>query len=473
MAELTMPRLSDTMSEGSISRWLKQPGDKIEKGDIVAEIETDKATMELEAFESGYLTEIRVKEGQMVPIGEVIGLIGSEPGAGGNGAAAPAGSAPAPDAAVTPTADSQVETEEGADTAEGRNTQEAKAQTGQGSQPTGTADAQASAPTSTNGDGKVKASPLARKMAEDLGIDLSKVQGTGPGGRIIKENVEAFSQGRGALPKETAADTTAGEFGQNEQTPAPGEAPVATKAPTPTPAPTPAPKVAGEVVPMSRMRKAISNAMTAAKPGVPHIYVTAEVNMDAAMALRKQIAESGAGKVSVNDMVVKASAKALRAFPAINSSFAQTSDGQPGIVTHSDVHVSVAVATDNGLLAVVVRDTDKKSISTISGEVREMAGRAREGKAKQSDLEGATFQTSNLGMFDVVEFVSIITVPQAASLAVGAVREVPVVRNGEIVVGQVMNVTLSVDHRVADGAIAAQFLQEFRKLLEAPFSLLV
>ncbi|MBC8162556.1 MAG: 2-oxo acid dehydrogenase subunit E2, partial [Roseiflexaceae bacterium] len=244
-----------------------------------------------------------------------------------------------------------------------------------------------------------------------------------------------------------------------------------TKAPAPAPAP--APKVAGEVVPMSRMRKAISNAMTAAKPGVPHIYVTAEIDMGAAMALRTQIAESGAGKISVNDMVVKASAKALTKFPAINSSFAQTADGQPGIVTHAPINVSVAVATDNGLMAVVVRDTDKKSIGTVGSEVREMAGRARDGKTKQNDLEGATFQTSNLGMFDVVEFVSIITVPQAASLAVGAVREIPVVRGGEIKIGQIMNVTLSVDHRVADGAIAAQFLQELRRLLEAPMSLLV
>ena len=224
---------------------------------------------------------------------------------------------------------------------------------------------------------------------------------------------------------------------------------------------------------MSRMRRAIANAMTAAKPGVPHIYVTAEIDMGAAMALRTQIAESGAGKISVNDMVVKAAAKALKKFPAINSSFAQTGDGQPGIVTHEQINVSVAVATDGGLMAVVVRDTDKKSIGTIGGEVREMAGRARDGKTKQSDLEGATFQTSNLGMFDVVEFVSIITVPQAASLAIGAVRETPVVRDGAIVVGQMMNVTLSADHRVADGAIVAQFLQELRKLLEAPMSLLV
>lgn len=226
---------------------------------------------------------------------------------------------------------------------------------------------------------------------------------------------------------------------------------------------------------MSRMRRAIARAMTESKPGVPHIYVTAEIDMAEAMKLRQQINDSGASpvKISVNDFVVKAAAKALAKFPAVNSSYATGQDGQPGIIAHQQINVSVAVATDNGLLAPVVRDADKKSISAISSEVREMAGRAREGKTKPSDLEGATFQTSNLGMFDVVEFVSIITVPQAASLAIGAVREVPVVRGGEIVVGQVMNVTLSVDHRVADGAVAAQFLQELTRLLQNPMSLLV
>jgi pyruvate dehydrogenase E2 component (dihydrolipoamide acetyltransferase) len=221
------------------------------------------------------------------------------------------------------------------------------------------------------------------------------------------------------------------------------------------------------------MRRAIAKAMTDSKPGVPHIYITSEIDMAAAMQLRKQINEGGEAKISPNDLVVKASAKALAKFPAINSSFALTADGQAGSIAHSAINVSVAVATDNGLMAVVVRDADKKSIGTISSEVKELAGRAREGKIKPSDLEGATFQTSNLGMFDVVEFISIITVPQAASLAIGAVREVPVVRDGQIVVGTMMRVTISVDHRVADGATAAQFLQEVKRLLQTPLSLLV
>ena len=221
------------------------------------------------------------------------------------------------------------------------------------------------------------------------------------------------------------------------------------------------------------MRKAIARAMTDSQPGTPHIYVSTEVDMAAAMALRKQINDSGAAKISVTDMVVKAAAKALTKFPAINSSYATSSDGQPAILAHQQVNVSVAVALEEGLIAPVVRDTDKKSVGTISAEIKDMAGRAREGKIKQNELEGATFQVSNLGMYDVTEFTSIIPVPLAASISVGAVRQTPVVVDGALAVGQRMNVTISVDHRVADGATAAQYLQELRKLLETPMSLLV
>jgi len=223
------------------------------------------------------------------------------------------------------------------------------------------------------------------------------------------------------------------------------------------------------------MRRAIARAMNESKPGVPHIYVTVEIDMGAAMQLRKQINDSGAAdvKVSVNDLVVKAAAKALAKLPAVNNSFSTTAEGQPGLVKNAGVHVSVAVALDDGLIAPVVKDADKKSIGTIAAEVKDMAARARDGKIKQNEIEGATFQVTNLGMYGVVEFGSIITVPQSASLAVGAVRQVPVVRNGEIVVGEVMNVTLSADHRIVDGAVAAQYLQELRRLLESPMSLLV
>lgn len=437
MGEVTMPRLSDTMSEGTVGRWLKKIGDPIAVGDIIAEIETDKATMELEAFEAGVLQQILVPEGQTVPIGQPIAIIGdgSAPVAAAPAAAAPAAATPA---AATPA-------------------------------PTLAAPAAVAAPpapvtvATSDENGRIKASPVARRLAEELGIDLRQVTGTGPGGRIIKENVEEFAARRGtAAPAPTPVAAPA---------PTPAPAPAPAPAPTRAPAPAPAPTLAG-AEPLSRMRKAIARAMNESKPGVPHIYLTIEVNADALMALREQIAASGT-RVSVNDLIVKAAAKALTKVPAVNTSFSQTADGQPGIVRHSQINIGVAVALDDGLVAPVVRDADKKSISVISAEIRDMALRAREGKIKQNELEGATFQVTNLGMFGIVEFGSIISVPQAASLAVGAVRKVPVVRDDQIVIGQVMNLTLSADHRIVDGAVAAQYLQELRKLLEAPMNIII
>ncbi len=441
MAEVTMPRLSDTMSEGAVGRWLKKPGDAVADGEIIAEIETDKATMELQAFESGTLQKILVPEGQTVPIGQAIAIIG-------DGAA--------PDEAAAPDAGAQqAASEEGGAEASARNTAEAKAEAQQApATPAPQAAPPASQSNGQSSDERIKASPLARRMADERGIDLRQVQGTGPGGRIIKENIESFQP--------SAAPTTAPAA---TQAPAPAASQPAAAAPAP----------AGEVTPMSRMRRAIARAMTDSQPGTPHIYVTAEIDMAAAVKLRKQIIDSGASevKISINDLVVKASAKALLKFPTLNSSYTTSADGQPGVARHQQINVSVAVALEDGLVAPVVRDTDKKALGTIAGEIKDMAGRAREGKIKQNELEGATFQVSNLGMFDVVEFTSIIPAPLAASLSVGVVRQTPVVRNGELAVGELMYVTLSVDHRVADGATAAQFLQELRRLLESPMSLLV
>jgi pyruvate dehydrogenase E2 component (dihydrolipoamide acetyltransferase) len=426
MSEVTMPRLSDTMSEGTVGRWLKQPGDEVKVGEIIAEIETDKATMELEAFDAGTLTRIVIPEGQTVPIGEVIAYIGD----------APAESAPGPQAAAaTPTAP-PVATP--------------------AAQPA-TANSPAPAVSGNGADtDRIKASPLARRIAATLGVDLRQVPGSGPGGRIIKENVEEY-----------AARVRAGEVAAPTPTATPSSAPTAAPKPISAPAPTMADAEA-----LGRMRKAIARAMNESKPGVPHIYVTSEIAMDEAVALREQISAGGT-RVSLNDMVVKAAAKALRSFPAINASYGLTSEGQPGIVRHEQINVSVAVALEDGLIAPVVHQADIKSLGTIGTEIRDMALRARDGKIKQPELEGATFQVTNLGMFGVVEFGSIITVPQAASLAVGAVRKIPVVRNDEVVVGQVMQVTISADHRIVDGAVAAQFLQEMKKLLETPLSILV
>lgn len=426
MAEVTMPRLSDTMSEGAISKWLKEPGDQVEAGDIIAEIETDKAVMELEAFDSGTLLKILVPEGQVVPIGTPIALIGE-----GEVEAEPPPEAGSAETIVRSTEESHAESRPS----------EAPTSPQLPAQPVG------------EDDGRLKASPVAHRMAKERGIDLHLVRGTGPGGRIIKENVEDFQPEGAGAPQPTSQ-------------PAPAvQTPVTPSVPAPP----------AEAVPMSRMRRAIARVMTEAQPGTPHIYVSIEIDMAEAMKLRQQINDSGAAdvRISVNDMVVKAAAKTLRKFPALNSSYATGSDGQPAILQHRQINVSIAVALEDGLVAPVVRDADKKALGAVAAEIKALAGHAYEGKLTQQALEGATFQVSNLGMFQVVAFTSIIPAPLAASLSVGAVRQTPVAREGQLTIGEIMGVTLSVDHRIADGAIAAQYLQELRQLLETPMSLLI
>ncbi len=506
MAEVTMPRLSDTMSEGSVGRWLKKPGDHVEKDEVIAEIETDKATMELVAFESGTLQQILVEEGKVVPIGEVIGMIGDGPAAaaaaGGtskpaeakSAGATPNASDAAPKAAAANGSEAKKTAASAGSTSSASATQaasgaaaratsagaagareatdgatskaaeatgsDAQSKTAASAGSTSSTSATLAASETVNGEGqRIKASPLARRIAEEHGLNLRDVPGTGPGGRILKANVEEFRRrgGPAATSRPTAVPAPAGTAAARAQ------------APASVPAPT------GEIEPMSRMRRAIARAMTESKPGVPHIYLTAEVDMTEAMKLRTQINESGAIdiKLSPNDLVVKAAAKALAKFPIINASYTTTADGQAALVKHPQINVSVAVATDDGLLAPVVRDADKKTLGAIAADIRDLASRAREGKIKLDELEGATFQTSNLGMFDITEFVSIVTLPQAASLDIGTVRQTPVVRNGQVTVAEIMKVTLSVDHRVADGALGAKYLQELTRLLQAPMSLLL
>ncbi len=431
MAEVTMPRLSDTMEEGTIGHWLKKPGDEVKKGDVLAEIETDKATMELEAYEGGTLQEILVQEGQAAAIGAVIAVIGAA-------GSAPATSAPqksAPAASPTPAAGN------------GKEQQTASVATAVGTAP--------AAPTTQSGE-RVKASPLARSIAEQHGIDLRQVEGTGPGGRIIKANVEAFQQ---------------------QQEPAPKPQPAATAPAAPAPAPeAPAPPVDGPApVPLNRMRRAIAQTMTRSKQTIPHLYVTNQIEMDALLDMRRDIRDSNAAsvKISVNDMVVKAVAKALEAHPLLNSSYVVGGDGQASIVTHEHINVNVAVSVDAGLIVPVVADANQKSLGTIAADIKDLAVHAREGTIKQHQLEGGTFTVSNLGMFDVVDFGAIITPPQAAVLAVSSIQEMPIVRYGEVVVAHMMNATVSVDHRVTDGAEAARFMQTLKRLLEIPLSLLV
>lgn len=462
MAELTMPRLSDTMEEGTIGRWVKKPGEQVEKGEILVEIETDKATMELEAYESGTLQQILVNEGETVPIGAPIALIGD-----GVGEAAPAEQPstgrPAADRPATVPGQEPAATERQPDKpASERPAPEQEAPTN------GHAPA----------DDRIKASPVARRLAQEHGIDLRLIEGTGPGGRIIKENVEEYYSQHGATPAPQAAPDVAPKSVPSS---APAPNPTVT---TPAAAPKPAPPVmaptaaspsAGTAVPMTRMRRAIARSMGQSKHGIPHIYVTTEVDMGAAMALRQQINDSAISqtKISVNDLVVKAVAKALVKYPALNSSYAADADEKPGVIYYPQINLCVAVALEEGLVAPVVFDADKKSLSTISAEIKDLVGRAREGKIKQEELEKGTFTVSNMGMYDVVEFDMIITPPQAAALAVGAVRKIPVVRNDQIEIGEMMFITASVDHRVADGATGAQFTREIKQLLETPMSLLV
>jgi pyruvate dehydrogenase E2 component (dihydrolipoamide acetyltransferase) len=484
MAEVIMPRLSDTMEEGSVQRWLKQPGDAVAVGDLIAEIETDKAVMELEAYESGVLQQILVPEGEVVPIGQPIAIIGegavaagapapaapsAAAGSGNGAAAAPGATAGAPGAAAAPPQAAATAPEAGAAPSQPASSPSSPSQPSPAEAAGGEADGR-----------RILATPVARRIAEEHGIDLRRVQGTGPDGRILRENVEEFVRQAGAGGQEAAAAAGAStapaapaQAAASATPAAPAPAPPAQAPGRPAPAPTPG---AATAAPLSRMRRAIARSMTESKPGIPHIYVASEIDMGAAMELRRQInAEAGDGvRVSVNDLIVKAAAKALRAVPAINSSYALTEDGHPGVIQHEQVNISIATALDDGLVAPVVRDTDKKSLSTIAAEIKDMAGRAREGKLRQNELDGATFQVSNLGMFDVLAFVSVITPPQAGSLAVGSVRRVPVVReDGRIEPAEMMQVILSTDHRVTDGATSARWLQELKRLLESPLRLLV
>lgn len=394
-----MPKMGYDMEEGKILRWLKNEGDQVTKGEPIAEIETDKVAIEIEAFASGVLTQIIVQAGETAPVGEAIGVIG-EPG---EEVAAPAAKK-APEAAKV----------------------EVKAEAPK---------AAPAAPKAQDGE-RFKSSPLARKVAEDLGVDIKGVEGTGPGGRVVKKDVEAAA---GAAPKAV---------------PQAQAAPVA----------------GGKKVPLSAMRKAIARRMVESKAPVPHFYVTMAVDMEAAMKLRAQLNEGleKDDKISVNDMIIKACALALRKHPSLNAVFAGD-----GILQPDEIAISVAVAIDDGLIAPDIHRADEKSIGTIAREVKDKARRAKEGKLSPDEYGRGTFTVSNLGMYGVEEFTAIITLPQSAAVAVGGVLNVPVVKNGVVVPGQVMRFTVSADHRVTDGAGSAQFGAEVKRLLENPMQLLI
>jgi pyruvate dehydrogenase E2 component (dihydrolipoamide acetyltransferase) len=445
MAEtINMPKLGFDMAEGTLIRWVKQVGENINKGDVLAEIETDKATVEVESPASGVVLQHIVDQGAIVPVNAPIAVVGNE----GEKveAAAPQKTESKPD---------EKKSEEKKEEPEAKLEEKPAPQT----QPTPVADARQGAPVTqaeippepapdgAQSDGHIKASPLAKKVARDNKVDLSRVQGTGPGGRVVRKDVEAaLSSGAAAKPVAKPSVSTA----------IPSLVPVSHE---------------DETIQLTKLRQAIARRMTESKTTVPHFYVTHEYKMDAVMALRKQLNEylPENEKLSVNDFIVKAVALALRQFPNLNSSFASNNQ----VIRHGAVNVGVAVAVENGLLTVVTRDTDQKPIRQISIDLKRMVAGAREGKVKPDDIEGSTFSVSNLGMYDVENFIAILNPPEAAILAVGSAREVPVVENGEIKIGWRMKATVSVDHRVSDGAEAAQFMQALAGFLENPVRMLV
>ena len=423
---ILMPALSPTMTEGTLARWLKKEGDTVKAGDVIAEIETDKATMEVEAVDEGILGKLLVADGtEGVKVNQPIAIL-VEPGESVSAAPAPA-AAPAPVAAPAAAALAPAVPAPAAPTA---------------------------APAAT-GD-RVIASPLARRMAQQAGLDLSKLAGSGPGGRIVRADVEAAAKGAPA---------------------ASAPAPVAAAAAAPAPAPRgPAPVITAphKLVPHSSMRRVIAKRLTEAKSTIPHFYVTMDIEADALWKLGEELnarsPKEGDGRyvVTLNDLVIKAAARTLRRVPAVNAAW--TDDAT---VLFDDVDISVAVAIPDGLITPIIRRADQKGLQTIGAEMRDLAARAKAGKLKPEEFQGGGFSISNMGMFGVSHFSAIINPPQAAILAVGAAAPKPVVKNGELAVARVMTCTLSCDHRVVDGALGATWLREFQRLCEDPLGLLL
>ncbi|MFT6814634.1 MAG: pyruvate dehydrogenase E2 component (dihydrolipoamide acetyltransferase) [Sphingobacteriales bacterium] len=409
MAEIVrMPKLSDTMEEGVLAKWHKKEGEEVSSGELLAEIETDKATMDFESFYDGVLLHIGVKEGETIPVDQVIAIIG-EKGEDYKALLAAEGSSPA------------VKTEE---------KEEPKAEV-----KTESAPAPAAAQSSSN-DTRVKASPLAKKMASDKGIDISSVSGSGDNGRVVRKDIEEFKGGATSSPTVTIP-AFVGEESYEE-------------------------------VPVSQMRKTIGKRLAESKFTAPHFYLTISIDMDNAMAARKSINASGDVKISFNDFVIKAVAASLRRHPNVNSAWLGDK-----IRYNKHIHIGVAVAVEDGLLVPVIRFADNKSLSHINAEVKDLADKAKTKKLQPADWEGNTFTISNLGMFGIEEFTAIVNPPDACILAVGGISQVPVVKNGQVVPGNVMKVTMSCDHRVVDGAQGAAFLQTFKGMLENPVQMLV
>jgi pyruvate dehydrogenase E2 component (dihydrolipoamide acetyltransferase) len=431
---ILMPRLSDTMTEGVIADWHKKVGDSVKKGDILADIETDKATMELESYKEGKLLYIGAQKGEKIAVNDLLAVIGDEkkvnlerivaasknkgvaaPVAAGGGQEVASGTGPGPMATATASQGGAVATEGHSEL-------------------------------SVSADGRIKASPLARKLAAEKGIDISKVAGSGDNGRIVKKDVDSFTPAKAQTASGPAQPVTAGK--------------------------TASPAAVGvesyDEVPVSQMRKIIARRLAESKFTAPHFYVTMSIDMDKAVEARGKLNEVSPVKISFNDLVLKAVALALKQHPAINSSWL----GDKIRINHH-IHIGVAVAIEDGLLVPVIRFADTKSLSQIGVEVKDLAQRAKNKKLQPADWEGSTFTISNMGMFGVDEFTAIINPPDACILAVSAIQQVPVVKNGAVVPGNVMKLTLSCDHRVVDGATGSAFLQTVKSLLEEPLRMMI
>jgi pyruvate dehydrogenase E2 component (dihydrolipoamide acetyltransferase) len=432
MADITMPRLSDTMEEGTIATWLKKPGEQIGKGEVIAQIETDKATMDLTAFEAGTLQEILAPEGTTVAIGQPVARLGN----GKPPAQAEASTGPEAVTEPAPAASAEGTAEPAATKAPAAN------------EPTAAAGAAAEPATNGQAGGKVRASPMARHIAAEHGLELSGISGSGPQGRVIRADVEA------ALSSKQPTD-----------------APAADAEEAPAGSPSAAPPADDERVTLSQMRRTIARRMAESTRTVPHFFLTTTVDASEMVKLRKQILEQTQDegiKITFNDMIVKGAALAIRKVPDVNVSFAEDS-----LIRHKRIHIGVAVATERGLIVPVVRDVDQKSIGQIAHETRDLAQRANAGKLQPADYTGGTFTISNLGMFGVEQFNAVINMPEAAILAVGAIAREPAEHEDEIVLRERLKLTLSVDHRALDGAVGARYLQALKQLLEKPMLLLL
>ena len=420
---INMPRLSDTMTEGVVAKWHKQIGDSVNEGDLLAEIETDKATMEFEAFpgQEGKLLYIGTGEGESAPVDTVLAILGED---GEDIEALKGGEAPVVEE-KTPVAEMPAPlvpepvVETPAPVA---------------------ASTPAAAPVAIETDGSIKASPLARKLAADKGVDLSMVKGSGDHGRIVKRDIDSFNPAIHTSPQPGVASAPSVPAGVESFTD----------------------------TPVSQMRKVIASRLSESKNTAPHFYVTMDIDMDNAIAARKAMNAGGEVKISFNDLVVKACALALKKHPVINSSWMGDF-----IRSNHHVHIGVAVAIEDGLLVPVLRHADQMPLTAISASVKDLAGKAKDKKLQPADWEGNTFTISNLGMFGVEQFTAIVNPPDAGILAVGGIKQVPVVKDGQVVPGNVMKVTLSLDHRAADGASGAAFLQTVKGFLENPVTMLV